>query len=157
MPTQFDDALAELNRRLEQRGIHARVYVHDGMTAVMIHRDEDTTAPIDQAHEEEPEDIGEMAAQIAKERDLPEDWLSRLGTELPTVCAAERDDARTHAATRASCCGSACRTMRDSGTPARPEQSQEAQSARWHQALPSDRQPVEAVCRFGSDETAAML
>ena len=90
MPSPTDEALAELNARLEQQGIHARVYVHDGMTAVMIHRDRDTTATIDEAFEDGPEVVGELAAQIAKERSLPADWLSRFGIEPPAVSTQSR-------------------------------------------------------------------
>ena len=83
----MDEALAELNARLVERGIHARVYVHDGMTAVMIHRDGDATATVDEALEEGPEVVEKLAAQIAAERDLPEDWLSRLEAEPPKANA----------------------------------------------------------------------
>ncbi|WP_420446783.1 hypothetical protein [Candidatus Poriferisodalis sp.] len=86
----MDEALAELNGRLAGRGIHARVYVHDGMTAVMIHRDGDTAATVDEALEDGPDVVGELAAQIAAERDLPEDWLSRLGAEPPRANARRR-------------------------------------------------------------------
>ena len=43
------EALTELGTRLEQQGIHARVWVHDGMTVAMTHRDGDTTATVDEA------------------------------------------------------------------------------------------------------------
>lgn len=90
MSTQFDDALAELDRRLEQSGIHARVYVRDGMTAIMVHPDGDTTATIDQALEDETGVVGEMAAEIGSERGLPEDWLRRVGTKRLDVSAKRR-------------------------------------------------------------------
>ena len=65
----------------KRRGIRARVYVHEGTTAVMIHRDGDTEATIDEALEEGPEIVGEMAAEIADERGSPGDWLPRLGDD----------------------------------------------------------------------------
>ena len=37
-------ALTELASRLEQRGLRAKVYVHDGMMSTMTHRDGDTTS-----------------------------------------------------------------------------------------------------------------
>ncbi|WP_420621192.1 hypothetical protein [Candidatus Poriferisodalis sp.] len=83
MSAQIDDALAELNDRLAERGIHAPIYVHDGMTAVMVHRDGDMPAMFDRALEDGPEVVGELTAQIGRERGLPEDWLSRVGTEPP--------------------------------------------------------------------------
>ena len=87
MSSPTDEALAEFNARLAERGIRARVDVHDGMTAVMIHRDGDTTAMIDGALGEGPEVVGQMVAQIARERNLPAGWLSRVGAEPPTESA----------------------------------------------------------------------
>ena len=84
------DALTELNARIAQQGVRARVYVHQGMTAVMVHRDGDTAATIDQALEDGPEVVGELAAEIASELGLPEDWLNRLGSEAPAVSAPHR-------------------------------------------------------------------
>ena len=90
MPSPTDEALVELNARLAERGIRARVYVHDGMTAVMIHRGGDAAATIDEAFEDGPEVVEELAAQIAKERSLPADWLSRFGIEPPAVSTQSR-------------------------------------------------------------------
>ena len=83
MPTPFDDALAELATRLEQQGIHARVYVHDGMMSAMTHRDGDTTATIDGALVDGTEIIEGLATEIADDRGLPDDWLAHLGDEAP--------------------------------------------------------------------------
>ncbi|MYG87318.1 MAG: hypothetical protein F4190_02150 [Acidimicrobiales bacterium] len=78
MPTPFDDALAELDLRLAARGLRARICVHGGMTAIMVHRDGGTEATIDQALAEGPGVVGPIAAEIARQRGLPADWLSRL-------------------------------------------------------------------------------
>ena len=60
------------------------------MTAVMIHRDGDTTAAIGQALEDGPEVVGELAGQIARVMDLPNEWLSRFGIEPPAVSTQSR-------------------------------------------------------------------
>ncbi len=70
--------------------MHARVYVHDGMTAAMVHRDGNTQATIDQALDEGPEIVAALAAEIAGERGLPDHWLGRLGAEPPTVSTQRR-------------------------------------------------------------------
>ena len=72
-------ALTELASRLEQRGLRAEVYVHDGMTVTMTHRDGDTTSTIDDALRDGPGIVGEIAADIAVERGLPADWLKQIG------------------------------------------------------------------------------
>ena len=87
---EIAEALTELAKRLDQQKIHARVYAHDGMTAVMIHRDGDATATVDEALGEGPEVVEKLAAQIAAERDLPDDWLSRLEAEPPRANARRR-------------------------------------------------------------------
>ena len=43
------EALTELAARLAQHGTHAKVWVHDGMTVAMTHRESDATATIDDA------------------------------------------------------------------------------------------------------------
>ena len=87
MSSPIDEALPELNARLEQQGIRARIWMHDGMTAVMIHRDGDTAATVDGALDEGPERVGELANEIARERDLPVDWLSLAGFEPPAFAS----------------------------------------------------------------------
>ena len=94
MQTPTDEALTELAARREHQGVFARVYVHDGMNTVMIHRDGDTTATVDEALEEGPALVGELATQIAEKRNLPEDWLSLVGSELPAASAHRRPTVR---------------------------------------------------------------
>lgn len=81
------DAFAEFNERFDQRGIRARIYVHQGMTAIMVHRDGDADSTIDKALAEGPDIVGQIAAHITEERQLPDDWLNRIATETPTVPA----------------------------------------------------------------------
>ncbi|WP_419921930.1 hypothetical protein [Candidatus Poriferisodalis sp.] len=88
------EALTELAARLAQHGTHAKVWVHDGMTVAMTHRESDATATIDDALVDGTELVEEMAAEIAAERRLPPDWLGWLIIEdqppprsrLATMC-----------------------------------------------------------------------
>ena len=72
-------ALTELGERRAAQGMHARVYVRDGMTAAMVHRDGDTGATIDEALVEGADLIETLAAEIAEEMGLPDDWLAHTG------------------------------------------------------------------------------
>ena len=90
MPTPTDEALTELAARLEQRSLHARVYMHGEMTAVMVHETDDATSTIDDALDEGTGVVGELAAEIGSERGLRDDWLSQIGDDPPTVPQARR-------------------------------------------------------------------
>ena len=79
MSSPTDEALADLSARLAKRGIHLRLYVHDNMTAALAHRENDTTSTIDDAMADGQGIVDELASAIAKERDLPQDWLTTLG------------------------------------------------------------------------------
>ena len=83
MSTSTDEALTDLAHRLEQRGIRARVWEHDGMTVAMTHREGDTTATIDEALVDGTNLIEDLAAEIAAEQGLPPDWLGRVAAEGP--------------------------------------------------------------------------
>ena len=74
------EALSDLNSRLEQRGWHARIWVHGDMTAVMVHREGDTEATVDSAIADGRKVLDELAAEIAAERGLPAGWLDRFGS-----------------------------------------------------------------------------
>ena len=52
-------------------------------TDTMTHRHGDTAATIDQALEDGPEVVGELAAEIAVENGLSDDWLAQLGGDSP--------------------------------------------------------------------------
>ena len=62
------EALTELASRLEQQGIHARVWVHDGLTVALTHRHGDTEATIEEALREGTEVVRGIAAELAVER-----------------------------------------------------------------------------------------
>ena len=47
--------------------------------AITTWRQGDTSSTIDDALWDGPEIVGETAAEIARERGLPEDWLKQLG------------------------------------------------------------------------------
>ena len=49
------------------------------MMVIMAWREGDTTSTIDDALEDGPAIVGEIAAEIADERGLPEDWLKQIG------------------------------------------------------------------------------
>lgn len=46
---------------------------------IMVWREGDTTSTIDDALRDGPGIVGEIAAEIARERGLPEDWLTQIG------------------------------------------------------------------------------
>ncbi|WP_423918574.1 hypothetical protein [Candidatus Poriferisodalis sp.] len=52
------------------------------MTVIMAWREGDTTSTIDDVLRDEPAIVGEIAAEVAAERGLPPDWLSRIGEVL---------------------------------------------------------------------------
>ena len=93
-PAVFE-ALTELATRLGQQGVSAKVYVHDGMMTAMTHRDGDTEATVDDALGEVKELVEERTAQIATERGLPEDWLSRLCSTAQVRSCTTRAECRS--------------------------------------------------------------
>ena len=78
-------ALVDLAGWLEARNLRTHVYVHDGMMVALTHRDEDTTATVDGALVEGSEIVERLAAEIAEEKGLPEDWLAQLGDDVPPL------------------------------------------------------------------------
>ena len=73
----------ELARRLERQGIDAKVWVHDEMMNAMTHRDGDTTAMIEDALNDGTNLVGELAAEIARDYGLSQDWLAQLERDEP--------------------------------------------------------------------------
>ncbi|WP_423923762.1 hypothetical protein [Candidatus Poriferisodalis sp.] len=49
---------------------------------ILAWREGDTTATIDDALRDGPRIVGEIAAEVAEERGVPADWLSRIGEVL---------------------------------------------------------------------------
>ena len=83
-------ALTELNARLAKRDIHLRLYVHNNMTIALAHHENDTTSTIDDAMADGQEIVDELASAIAKERDLPQDWITTLGGTREAQARAHR-------------------------------------------------------------------
>ncbi|WP_428118689.1 hypothetical protein [Candidatus Poriferisodalis sp.] len=77
-------ALTELANRFDQRGIRAPVCGRGGMMIAVTHRSGNTKAAINGSQGEGNENTGELAAEIASERGLPQDWLACLVNEAPT-------------------------------------------------------------------------
>ena len=92
---EITEALTELAARLEEHGVSAKVYVHDGMMSAMAHRGGDTMATIDEALVDGTNLIEELAAEIAAERGLPEDWLSRLCSTAQARLCTTRAECRS--------------------------------------------------------------
>ena len=80
-------ALTELASRLERQGVTETPAenapspddtAHAPFTAITAWRESDTTSTIDDALQDGPEIVGEIAAEIAAERGLPRDWLKQI-------------------------------------------------------------------------------
>ena len=60
-------------------------YALGPMMIVMAWRAGDTTSTIDDALRDGPRIVGEIAAEVAAERELPRDWLARFGAALAAL------------------------------------------------------------------------
>jgi len=73
-----DDILSNLRRLgelLRTRGLHGEIMLTGGAAMCLVHSARDMTKDIDALYEPKSE-INRLAAQIAREQDLPEDWLN---------------------------------------------------------------------------------
>ncbi len=69
------DALTALGEDLERRGVAAKLYVVGGAVMVLAHDSRDATMDVD--GDFYPRDsVTEAAREIARLRDLPDDWLN---------------------------------------------------------------------------------
>lgn len=83
MPTMFDDALRELERRLEAQGLRARLFFHGDIWHAAVHRADDAEAKLGDALPGGHDLVEAVASDIADEMGLPGDWLSRIGVSAP--------------------------------------------------------------------------
>lgn len=69
------DAIAALGEDLQRRGIAAKLYIVGGAVMVLAHDSRDATMDVD--GDSYPRDtVMEAAREIARLRDLPDDWLN---------------------------------------------------------------------------------
>jgi hypothetical protein len=73
--SELIEALSEVGRGLERRGVTARLYVVGGALMVLAHNSRDATMDVD--GDFYPRDVViEVAREVAEHRGLPADWLN---------------------------------------------------------------------------------
>lgn len=83
MPTQYDDAIRELDRRLAAQGLRARLFFHDDIWHAAVHHADDAEAQLGDALPGGHDLVEAIAADLADDMGLPSDWLHRVGMPEP--------------------------------------------------------------------------
>jgi hypothetical protein len=73
--SEMVDALTALGEELSRRGIEAKLYIVGGAVMVLAHDSRDATMDVDGDFYPRGQ-VTEVARDIARLRDLPEDWLN---------------------------------------------------------------------------------
>lgn len=87
---QIIDYLQQLGGKLAAQGLHGEILITGGAVMCLVHEARDATKDIDALYE--PKSIiNEIAAQIAEENDLPNDWLNDSVKGFMSVHATAED------------------------------------------------------------------
>lgn len=73
---EIEDSLRAVGAKLQLRGLTGEILLTGGAYMTLVLRSRGATKDVDAYLAEEPEAIREAAVEVARERQLPEDWLN---------------------------------------------------------------------------------